>query len=298
MLFPNIRRLIAWIDSFGDCFNPITVRELRRLSCRYLLEGGALLLLAILVVGLLVALSVLYDLGDIRAVLEIPDGSRNEMVWFVAVLPLGVAVYAMIISSVLPMTGLAKTQFEDELLGLVPLTPKQHVHGYLAASCLFSGVCISLFFPFVAAVNLVGRAPLWPLAALVGLYLAGQAFSVFTLSLSVRLKSRWENILVVGCVYVLMFLMGAPWFGIAVLLEEVFKKPMPSPQSGFAVFLLWVFLPAVVGVLAYVGYRLSIYHFERQNKPYWRAALLNTGIYTLTSVAFASVFLVLCFVFL
>ena len=298
MIFHHLSRLIAWIDSFGDRFNPITVRDVRRSKYRYMLEGATLIVLTLLTVGFLTALMVVDGDKELRHLLEIETVSRDEMAWYMAALPLAVSFYALLFYIILALSGLSKDRLEDELLGLVPLSPKEYVDGYVMSALIFSIFGISLFVPFVAAAGLVGRAPLWPLAALFGIFLALQTLATLVIAFGARMKRKWEGILLGISVYALMYLLAVPWFGCFFLLDEVCKKSEPDWNHGFGFFSIWGFMPLALITFAYVGYRLAIYHFTWRNAPYWRSVLINIGIYFASSVTLALIYLGLGIMFL
>lgn len=293
------RRFLAWIDSFADRFNPITVRDARRSKTRYMLEGSTLVVLTILTVGFTAVLLTLDGYEEYQvAIFGTAEMSRDEIAWFLAVLPLWVAVYGLLFFMIIALSGLTKDELEDELLRLVPLSPKEYADGYMTSAFVFSVYCVSLIAPFMTVAGLIGRAPLWPLAALAGMFLGSLMFSSMMIAFSARMKRRWEGVLMGVSGYLIIYAVAAPWLGCIFLLDEVFHKPEPSPLGGFGLFSLAVVLPAALLAFTYLGYRLSIYHFAHRKAPYWRSVLMNAGVYFTASVALAAVYLLLGVVFL
>ncbi len=293
-------RLTAWLDSWSDSFNPITVRDLRR-GIR-LCENATLIVLVLLTLGFVAAL-LLVDMVDggqllpekLRPVVEqefnFAELSRDNMAGFLAVFPVVVCLYSLFLFVAPSWNGPNKALLEDELLRLVPLSPREIVHGYMASSFIATLFGISLCLPFVSVAYLIGHAPLWPLGALFGLFLPFQVITIVDIAFSARMKSKWDNILILLAVMLLSYLTIGLWGIGIILLHGVFGTPWPQDDPDFLFFSLWCFAPLALLVIALVFYRLALYHYARQRKPFWRSVLLNCGVFLLVNVILAVIYL-------
>jgi hypothetical protein len=273
--------MTAWFDSWGDRINPITVRELRRVQNRRVLEGFVLLCWLSAVIIYAVVL-IYYP--------EVPqDLSRQEWeLLFSAIPALGLAYVVLVF---IPWIAIPYSQIQDELLDIIPLSPQQQVHGYWAISWIISFFLCTLFCPFIAFGQIVGPAPYVFFLVPFALFFVAQIGTLVCLSFVARLKRQWELMVGFGIIYFGQIPIGAPWAGIVILWIEVFHWQELSWDRGFGFVSLFVLLPAALLPVGYVAYRLSIYGFKTWLQPFWRAVLLNIAVYSLLSFLLALLYL-------
>lgn len=286
-----LQRFIAWIDSWTDAFNPITVRDLTRLKGWLRgLEGFTVFILAVpvMLVGghLLVGSHPAFPTPDVEMTAILLAGMVVMM-----------TAYGVLAAAFTPLNWLVKSRREDMLFELVPLTPKQQVHGYLASSCILAVFFISMMLPFLATAALIGPVP-WPLFfAPIGIFLLGQVLLLFGLSYLARCNGAFDLILLAVLAYNGIALLELPWLAVIALWVEVFRWPDFQWDSRVGLVTLFGFLPAALLLTGYVSYRLSILHFELRRRPAYKAALFNILVYTALSIVLAGLFFLLVFLF-
>jgi hypothetical protein len=263
-----------WLDSFDDCLNPITVRELRSVMRRFECEVMILFVYLTIIVGdtfVLFEPKFQQDVGFTSFVISvIPVVSTIGSVF------VGLDTYIL----------LQKTRFTDEVLNIVPLSPRQQVHGYWAYSSIGSLLFNSICLPFIAIGQIVGPAPYVLLLVPLGTFFISQITILICISFSARVKQKWECVLS-GLINICLFpgLTAAFWCYVICFASSRWQTLVWN--QGFGFVSLFVLLPITLLLLGYIAYRLSIYGFKTWRKPFWRSLLLNIVIYTLFSIIVA-----------
>ena len=276
---------ITWIDSWTDRFNPITVRDLKRLKGWKGLEGFTIFIQT----GLIMAVGGMLLLG-FHPSFSFPKPTETAlMVSGLVVTVTGYGIFAACFTS---LNRLVKSRKEDELFELVPLTPKQQVHGYLASSCILSIYFFGMTLPFLMTATLIGPVP-WPMHFVpIGVFLLGQVLLLFGLSFLARTKGTADFILVAFLGYIGIAPLELPWFGVITLWNEVFHWPTLHWNTPIGFVTFFYFLPTAVAILGFVSYRLSILHFALRRKPAYKAAVFNIFVYSLLSTVLAGIYFV------
>ena len=278
-------RFAKWFDSFTDGWNPIVVRELRRLMRSWILPIATLAHL-----GLLAAIYIADPQDPI-----LPE--LFEVL--VRVYPTGTA---LLFIGVLVLVNAVRVRLKDELLDVTPLTPKQNVHGILGTSCILSAFFLVQALPFLAFPTTVSYSVLIRLGFLFGYFFFTQIALLFALSFFIRTKTIAE-------VVITFLIVIYPGFGLILFnfpfVVMVIVWDMYLPLLPDAVWTTWPFIivASIGGVLAllsftYLAYRLSLYHFANRSKSCWRAMFVNLGFHLLWNSFWAVVAFVvaLCFV--
>jgi hypothetical protein len=280
-----MRSIIRWIDFWDDRINPITVRDCRKLKHLFQLEFPVILVWFFSII--------LYTLFLIFLPEMIQNTPREQMM----MIPSGIPLLLSTVSSLFcggsySYQGLAVVRTKDELLNIIPLPPRQQVHGYLATSCIMSLHWGCLFYPLIAIGQLF--APIsyvWFLLPLGG-FVLGQVLTLLLLSFIARAKQIWEFVLIfIGPFNFGWLPFAMPWFGVFYLLTHVLNWEKILFARGFLFLSLFVLLPASMLIIGYVAYQLSIYGFKTWLKPFWHTLLFNIAIYSLLSVLLAIVWL-------
>ncbi|MDR2441254.1 MAG: hypothetical protein LBE12_17975 [Planctomycetaceae bacterium] len=273
-----------WLDSWDDWFNPITVRELRATTQKRF-GGSEFLLLFYLFIATIICAGILY-IPD-----RTHDSSLEEHAFLFFVFPAVVSSCSVLAGLVLS-SSLHRSRFTDELFSIVPLSPRQQVHGYWAISCIWSIFFNSLCLPFIAIGQLIGPAPYILLLIPLGSFFLCQIITLILLSFFARIKRKWETVLfVVIMIYPFngLGLIAVPWIGVIILASSCW--PTLSWNQGFGFVSLFILLPAALLLLGYIAYKLAIYGFKTWRKPFWRALLLNIVIYILFTIITAALWL-------
>ncbi|MDR0705766.1 MAG: hypothetical protein LBF88_12360 [Planctomycetaceae bacterium] len=281
LLTAIFQRIINWIDSWDDWFNPITVRELQTLMHRRF----ELLFLSLLFIATITYTMVLYVL-ETRY-----DLSPEELGLGFSVCPAICSLYGVLIGLV-NAGSLYRSRFADELFSIVPLSPQQQVYGYWAVSCIESIFFNSLCLLFIAIGQLIGPAPYILLLIPLGSFFLSQIITLIFISFFARIKRKWEYVLFV----VIMFypfsglgLIIVPWIGVITFALQHWQTLVWN--QGFGFVSLFILLPIILLLHGYIAYKLAIYGFKTWRKPFWCALLLNFVIYTLFNTIAAALWL-------
>ena len=287
-MFHSFRKPSAkWFDSVTDGWNPIIVRELRRLMRSWIVP--------IVTFAHLGLLSVIHVVD-----LKYPQFPE----FFEIVFRVAPTYAAMFLGSILILVNAVRVRLKDELLDITPLTPKQNVHGFLGTSCILSTFFLVQALPFLAFPTTFSSLLPIRLGILMGYFFVAQISFLFFLSFFIRAKTTAEAVITFLVVIypgnLGTFVLEGPFFIIMLVWEMVLHLPALSED----VLASWPFIvvASIGGVLAvlsftYLAYRSSLHHFANRSKSCWRAMFNNLGFYLLWSSFWAVVVfvVVLCF---
>lgn len=281
------RRLFNWIDAQNDRINPIAVRDLRKLKRWYGLETLTLLALLLSVI-VYAGILIYYKRIDPDATWDAP----NQALAILLVIGSIFLYIPCLTACFIPIGWLNQSQRNDELFELIPLSPKEHVWGYIQSSLILSVYSICLGLPFFVAARMVGPISdvvlllpiLAPFVALVGM--------LFLLSFMIRIKKQWEAVVIVlGMMYLGALPIQLPVIATMFLWGEIFGLPELYSTGGFGLISLLFLFPIGLTILGLTAYRLSIYHFKYRRRSLWLGVVLNIGVYSLLSLILSATYL-------
>jgi hypothetical protein len=264
-----LKKFIAWIDSFGDCINPIVVREMRRYAKRYNMEAF-LFVYAFWISS--VAVWGQYSTSD-SVVID---------VGFVLLPTCVVLCIIGILFGLLTIASVFEEPFKDEMFFMNSLSPRQFLHAYVCLSTLWSSLIFSLaLFPFVIFSILDGFLSfltIWkycfPLLLLT--VLSSQLISLIYISIQSQLTSYglthkstlFES--AVTCLLVLAFIPFVLLIPLALaifLWIGVFNLAAIDIQHGFEFISFYFLLPIGILIEGIAAYRLSLNGFKTNYRP-------------------------------
>ena len=252
------RRLEKWFDRVSDDWNPITVRDLRRLSRSLFFTVATIVHLGLLTLMHVVAIKDPY----------IPE-EVFETVF--RVIPTAMAMLAV---SLLTLRRFVHARLADGLFDVVPLTPKEHVHGVLGTSSLLSAFFLVQALPFLAFPSILPFPYSIPvrLGILVVYFIIAQMASLFLLAFCIRVKTNIEAFITIfATIYLGGLSIEGPFVGMLIIWNEVLHlPPLMKPSLPFMV------VASLGGILmvfsfVYLCYRLSLYHFGNRSESCWVA---------------------------
>jgi hypothetical protein len=267
--------MINWLDSWSEHLNPITVRELRCYSRGY--DGVVLFFLSMIVV-------VSFFLLFFTSAEELFQKKRIIISFFISLGLFGFWI----------LRGIMRSRCIDELLNIVPLSPRQQVHGYWLAFCLFSISYNSIFLPFIALIQLVKPLPYVVLLIPLEIFFFSQISALISLSFVARIKRHWELVWIMVGINYFLILISVLWSGVLWCFNQ-YHLQVPVWYHGFGFVSLFVLLPIGLLLLGYVAYWLAIYGFTTWRKPLWQSLLLNLFVYTLFGIIVTSFWIGLVF---
>ncbi|MDR0609827.1 MAG: hypothetical protein LBG58_06935 [Planctomycetaceae bacterium] len=273
-----LRKLMNWLDSWDDWINPITLCELRCEISRSSFESIVLSFWLATIVGYVVFFY------------NIPENlSPKELALQFYVIPAGMSVSSILLS-VSTFSSIIRSRYIDELLGIVPLSPRQQVHGYWAFVCIWSIFWNSIFLPVIAFAQLIGPVPYILLLIPFGSVFLSQIMILICLSFAARIKRYWEIILSVLTVF--FFYPGLLFFLWKEVVVFVVQNYQPFVWNcGFGFVSLFILLPVMLLLHGYIAYKLSVYGFRTWRKPFWHSLLLNIAVYILFNVISMAIWL-------
>ena len=279
-MFPPLQKALEnWFDNVSDGWNPVTVRDLRRLR-----RSLFFTIATIAHLGLLIFIHV----ADLT-----PLDFSEEII--MRVFP----TYAAMLIVVLMVVGSeVRARLTDELLDAVPLTQKDKVHGILGTSCLLSAFFLVQALPFLAFPAAVPYSVLIRLGILLGMFIATQMLTLYVLPFFIRTKTVAESVIVV---FVVMYLdVGALGLPFIIVWDDILRLPL-LPD---AVYTSWSLIVAmsIGGILALssftsMNYRLSLYHFGNPFESCWQTVFVNFLCHAAWSSCWAVIafFVAFCF---
>ena len=252
-----------WFDSVSDGWNPITVRDVRRYvrSCFFLVAS-------------LVHLAVLASFY----LLDTPEqGNPGEII--VRVLPTYVAM--VYVTLLIPVT-MTRSHMEDEFFTAVPLTPKQHLHGYLGTSCVLTAFFFVQALPFLAFPTGFPHGRLIQLGFLAGFLIVVQMVTLFILPFFIRVTSiggvlvGFFGVLVIALPLLGIIIQTIFFTSIAILLmlldQSELHADSPPLVAAFGIFFVEIFVSCL---LACLPYQLSLRLFASRTKSSLRTRGVN-----------------------
>ena len=275
-----IKPLDHWFDRVSDGWNPITVRDLRRMK-----RSMFFTIATIAHLGLLIFVHVA-DLKDPHA----PE--------FLEIVQRMFPTYAALLIVVLLAIGSdVRARLADELFDTVPLTPKEKVHGILGTSCLLSAFFVVQALPFLLFPPIEPYSAMMRLGILLGMFIVTQVITLYFLSFFIRTKTVAE---VVITFFIVIYLGGLvlqfPQFPLLMFLSGLLTRSNDALMS-------WPFIAvaSLGGVLmlssfAYLNYRLSLYHlgyqvsqyhFDNRSENCWMATGINLVCHAVWSSSWA-----------
>jgi hypothetical protein len=267
-----------WLDSWDDWFNPITVLKLHSATRQF---DNEILILSFLSLIIIIETIMLYGL-KIR-----PDLSSEECALTFSIIPIFFSICCVMIGFTSAISALVTRSDED--LGLVPLSPQQQVHGYLAYSCIMSIFFNSVLLPFIAVGHIIGSVPYVLLLVPFGSFFLSQIVNLICLSFFARIKRDGDFIILFTTIIFYFEVLIVAWSSVIYCASSCWQ-PLVWNQ-GFGFVSLFILLPIALLLLGYIAYKLAIYGFKTQRKPFWRALLLNIVIYTLFNIIVAALWL-------
>lgn len=281
-------RFIEWVDSRSDRINPIAVRDLRRLKRWFGLEGFTLFVL----LGMVGAYIAVFGIASAESFLRVVP-NRWHPGNIISTIILYLSFYGMIVAAFTPIGWLMKNRQTDELFEAIPLSPREHVEGYLQSTLILAVFFVSLYSPFLVAARLVG--PCSNLLLLLPFYsvLIATVAMLFDLSFMIPVQKNWQAVFVMGITYIGLVIVLSPVIATAILWIGVFHWPELYWNRGFGMFSLFVLLPVGLILFGFVAYRLSIHHFKCRRKSIASATLQNIVVYTGTVLAGTVVYLLI-----
>jgi hypothetical protein len=268
------------LDSWDDWINPITLRELRIEIFMLSLES----VVTFFWLGVIVWYSIIFY--------NIPENLfLKEQAFQFSVIPAGISVSGILLSFSI-FTPIIRGRYVDELLGIVPLSPQQQVHGYWAFVCIWSIFWNSTFLPLIAFGQLIGPVSYMLLLVPFGSFFLSQFMTLICLSFSARIKRDREMVL--SFFTTLFFYPGLVAFLWCNVIMFAVRHWQPLVWNrGFGFVSLFILLPIMLLLHGYISYKLSVYGFKTWRKPFWRSLILNITVYMLFNVTAAAVWLVI-----
>ncbi|MDR0703382.1 MAG: hypothetical protein LBF88_00165 [Planctomycetaceae bacterium] len=275
-----LRKLMNQLDSWDDWINPITLRELRIEIFMLSLES----VVTFFWLGVIVWYSIIFY--------NIPENLfLKEQAFQFSVIPAGISVSGILLSFSI-FTPIIRGRYVDELLGIVPLSPQQQVHGYWAFVCIWSIFWNSTFLPLIAFGQLIGPVSYMLLLVPFGSFFLSQFMTLICLSFSARIKRDREMVL--SFFTTLFFYPGLVAFLWCNVIMFAVRHWQPLVWNrGFGFVSLFILLPIMLLLHGYISYKLSVYGFKTWRKPFWRSLILNITVYMLFNVTAAAVWLVI-----
>jgi hypothetical protein len=279
-----LRKLINWLDSWDDWINPITLRELRTETRGFMVESLVLFVWFVAIVSYAI---ILFTPDLIQYLFH-----KNQAFIF-STIPAVLSVCSILLSSSV-ISLIKRSRCDDELLGIVPLSPQQQVHGYWAYVCIWSIFCNTIFLPLIAIGRLVEPTPYVLFLAPLGSFFLCQIMTLICLSFAARNKQEWEMTLSIFIPSFYPLLIAIFWS--RVIIFPMYYRQPPTWNYEFGFVSLFILLPIMLLLHVYVSYRLSIYGFKTWRKPFWHFLLLNIAVYTLFNVTAAAIWIVIAVV--
>jgi hypothetical protein len=288
-----LQRFIEWVDSLGDYVNPLVVRDVRRMFR----NPGYLWFPSLYCISIIFI--VILNWNDKR---EFAD---------LSLIVAGAIGCIGALGGVRAINEMAAIFNRDELFLMNSLSPRQHLHAYIAISIIESLFLISPSLPLLTAAQIIG---VWEFNSYflymipILTFLAGQTFSLFVLSFMAyaispgikRFPTIWEQIEefflggLQGAVGLVILL---PWFFVLYLWSEVFKLPPLSCYNGFDLFSIYFLLPIALLTISVTAYTLSLDGFKINHKPNNFHIAYNIFIYNILSLCLAIIYFILVLLF-
>jgi len=271
-------RFDNWFDRISDGWNPVTVRDLRRLK-----RSWFFVIATISHVGLLLLFLHLGLLMD-------PFLSEEEKTFF-STIP---TCAAQLVVVFLVIGSDLRARLTDELFVTVPLPPKEKVHGVLGTSCLVSAFFVVQALPFLLFSPIVPYSALMRLGILLGGFVVTQILVLHLLSFSLRIWTTTEVVIAfLVVVYPLnlnLLILEIPF--LIMFFSWIALSPPDLPEY---VLTNWLFIAGMSsgGVLAlatfaWLNYRLALYHCGKRSGSYWRVIGVNLLCLAVWSSCWAS----------
>ena len=273
-MFHSFRKSSAkWFDSLTDDWNPIIVRDLRRMwRCRFILFAT------------LAHLSLL----TVSHVVDLMGPHAPEI--FLRTFPTCAVVLA---GAFLTVERMLRSRLSDELFDTVPLTPEETVHGHVGTSCLLSAFFLVQALPFLAFPSVVPFSVPIRLGLLLVCFIVAQVAVLYALAFFARTKSIAETVIAFfvavffgGLAFQLpMLFMTFFWggvLGMGPLSYEAVANPLfIAIASAFS-------LMALIS-LGYVVYLLTLYHYFDRSGSFWRTMSVNLSCFAVWSLFWSGV---------
>ncbi len=265
------RRIEKWFDTASDGWNPIVVRDLRRMS-----RSRVFLIVTFAHLGLLAVIHVA-DLKDPAA----PD-------LFEIVSRIYPTVAAMLCAGLLSLDQTVRARLKDDSFDLTPLTPQDQVHGCLTTSLFLSAFFFVQALPFLAFPSTIPFGRLIRLGILCGGFVVSPIAVLYPLPFFAITKTMTEAVcMLFAAVYLGGLVLELPFILVFAFLWDVVLQKRPVP---FEVMADWPFITIVslLGVIAslsfvYLLYRLSLFQFTNRNGNCWMGLAVNlyfTGLWS------------------
>jgi hypothetical protein len=203
--------------------------------------------------------------------------------------------YGVLAAVIFPLVSLVNSRQRDEMFEIVPLSPRNNVHGYLQEYSILSLFFLGLMMPYLAAVFVLRPVPWFFLLISPGIFAAGFVVFLVLLSCFARIKNFKEFL---GVAFLLYFFYGIPtlpWFGMCIF-YAVLDFPPLEWNTGFGFWTLFILLPVGLVLLGITAYKLCLLQFKHWREPAWRGLLQCLCYYFLLAAAAAVLYLVIAVV--
>ncbi len=212
--------------------------------------------------------------------------AMSEAAIMLALIPVWVVAMYTWLTVGWPVFSLVMTRSKDELLGAIPVLPKQQLRAYLLTSALLVGFFSVLLVPFYVAVlffHSVSPWLFWTVMAPPAVCLNGILFMFLSLSFVARATKTWEVIVLFFVInYVGAYAVQIPMSIGFIVWTISFGHHDLQEHTSLVVILAACLLPMLIS-LAYLAYRLSLYQFSRKSMSPWSGAawsILGYGIWS------------------
>lgn len=263
-----------WVETTGDRFNPLLVKETRQsLKSRQFIASFLLLLTAAWLVS---------SLGVLMAGDRVQYGSIS-MVFFLGYY----AVLAFAVTVIVPYTAFRSLISEMELntfdlMNITTLTPRQIIWGKHLSATVQTFIYFSAITPFVAFTSLLQGFDLPKVLFLLFiLLLASLCVSMVALTLAALAKQKRWQVMTSIALLVVLIVQSTSWIGLAF---DSVDSPIPFDRGEF-----WaIFAIVLTGVASY----FALFHQIASSQLTFESGNRSTGIRVVCLAQFMLVWLV------
>ncbi|MDR2346683.1 MAG: hypothetical protein LBE18_11500 [Planctomycetaceae bacterium] len=300
------KKIIQFIDSFGDYINPIIVRDFRRCIKEKSLDLEGIIgmincyfSMCILTAAVFIILLIVDPYSDTSEVL---------LTWLTVFLMFAVFMISginIIISTVI-MANMANAPLSDDMFFTIPLSPRQRMNAYLGTSMLWSIFIVSFSFPFaaiyqVAAVNdpfntIVLFSPIISILTSLVLSLIMISFIAQKRTAGASNPTFMEGCLMIIFAFVFLLSISIP-LQIGIGLWLVFKLPNINIFNGFGFISLYILLPLGLAGYGIIAYNIGAKGFKPSYRTNWLLLWRNLLIYLILAVIYPVLYFIIAIIY-
>jgi hypothetical protein len=172
----------------------------------------------------------------------------------------------------------------DELFLIVPLSPRQKLHGYLSVAIIRYSLVQGLMLPLLTGLSVIMGVEKFFILITVVFFFAMLWALLFAFSFIARINTLagyvffWAaNTLSFGVIFFPILVPFAAFMGFWSIASVLYGL---DPKHGYGFISWYVFLPIGLMLYVLVAYILAIRAFEKHNERFFRTLMYNIMVYT------------------